>query len=125
MDVGADINDSYVISIDFGNAYGNITVDVVSRYATRSLILNMEEGQILWRWDEDFVKLYDTVTKEWKKHYYQKGQAFKGYNKNIIEDMYINEMETFINAIERKSKFPNSLDEDIEILKLLNKIEEK
>ncbi len=41
MDVGADIDDTYTISVQSKTGiYGSITVDVVSRYATRSLILN-------------------------------------------------------------------------------------
>ncbi len=125
MDVGANIDDTYVISMDFENAYGNITVDVVSRYATRSLILNMEQGQILWRWDENFIKLYDAFSKKWGNYYFQKGQAAQGYNKNIIEDMYIEEMQSFINAVKGEARFPHFLDEDIKVLKLLYKIEEK
>jgi len=125
MDVGADIDDTYVFSLDFGNFYGNIIIDVVSRYATRSLILNMEKGQILWRWEENFVKLYDAVNKKWENYFFQRGKTVKGYNKNIIENIYIEEMRKFIVAIQGKDKFPNSLDDDIGILKLLNKIEEK
>jgi len=44
--------------------FGNITIDVVTRYATRSLILNMERVQLLWKWDENFIKLYDAVSKK-------------------------------------------------------------
>ncbi len=39
--------------------------------------------------------------------------------------MYIDEIKTFINAVKGEDKFPNSLDEDIKVLKLLNKIEKK
>jgi predicted dehydrogenase len=124
-DVGADIDDTYVISMDFGDFYGNMTVDVVSRYATRSLILNMELGQILWRWDEGVVKLYDGVSGRWINYYYPQGQTVEGYNKNIIEDMYVEETQSFIRAVEGMRKFPNSLDEDIKVLKLLHKMEGK
>jgi predicted dehydrogenase len=125
MDVGADIDDTYLISMDFGDFYGNITVDVVSRYATRSLILNMERGQVLWRWDEDVVKLYDGVSQRWINYYYPQSQTVEGYNKNIIEDMYVEEMQSFISAVEGKGRFPNSLDEDIKVLKLLHRMEGK
>jgi predicted dehydrogenase len=123
MDVGADIDDTYVISMDFGNYYGDMTVDVVSRYATRSLILNMEYGQILWRWDENIVKLYDVVNQRWIYYRSPEGQTAEGYNKNITEDMYVEEIKSFIEAVSGKGKFPNSLDEDIKVLGLLQKIE--
>lgn len=125
MDIGAEIDDTYVISMDFGNSYGNMTIDVVSRYATRSLILNMELGQIVWRWDENTVKLYDAINQRWIYFNYPVGQTVEGYNKNISDDMYIDEIQSFIENINGKGKFPNSLDEDIEILKLLHEVEGK
>lgn len=125
MDVGADIDDTYVFSLDFGNVLGNITIDVVARYANRSLILNMERGQIVWRWDENMMKVYDAQNQKWVIYHYPQGQTQAGYNKNIIEDMYIEEMKTFIDAVLGRGSFPNTLDEDIEILKILNKIEGK
>jgi predicted dehydrogenase len=125
MDIGADIDDTYVISLDFGNCYGNMTIDVVSRYATRSLILNMEYGQIVWRWDENAVKLYDAINQRWIYYNYPERQAVEGYNKNISDDMYINELKSFIDNINGKDEFPNSLDEDIKVLKLLHEVEGK
>jgi len=124
-DLGVDIDDTYAVSLDFGGAYGNLTVDVTSRYATRSLILNMERAQILWRWDDAVVKLYDAISQRWIYYYYPKGQTVEGYNKNIIEDMYVEELKSFISAMEGKGAFPNSLDDDIKVLKLLYKLEGK
>jgi predicted dehydrogenase len=123
MDIGADIDDTYVISLDFGNCYGNLTVDVISRYATRSLILNLEYGQILWRWDKNIVKLYDAVTKKWIDYKQIEGRSVEGYNRNIIEEMYIEEIKTFIEAINGAKEFPNSLDDDIKVLELLQEVE--
>lgn len=125
MDIGAEIDDTYVISMDFGNSYGNMTIDVVSRYATRSLILNMEQGQIVWKWDENTLKLYDAINQRWIYYNYSVGQTVEGYNKNISDDMYIDEIKSFIENINGKGKFPNSLDEDIKILKLLHEVEGK
>lgn len=125
LEMGVDINDTYAFSMDFGDKYGSMLVDVVSRYATRSLLLNMEKGQIAWKWDEDFIKLYNANSKKWEKIYYKKSQAAKGYNKNIREDMYIEEIKYFIDALKEKKSFPNSLKEDIKVLELLNKIESK
>ncbi|MEX2033506.1 MAG: Gfo/Idh/MocA family oxidoreductase, partial [Candidatus Colwellbacteria bacterium] len=62
MDLGADIDDTYVISLAFDQAFGNLTIDVVARYAIRTLVLNMEQAQILWRWDDKVVKLYNANT---------------------------------------------------------------
>lgn len=123
QDVGADIDDTYAISLAFDGAFGNVICDITSRYATRSLILNLEQAQVLWRWDENIVKLYDASTQRWTNRQLKLGKATAGYNKNITEDMYIDEMKAFISAIEGKGKFPNSLEEDTMILKLLYQME--
>ena len=123
MDVGADIDDTYVISMKFKESFGNLLVDVVSRYAVRSLIMNMEYGQILWKWDEGITKLYDAIEQRWVYYHCSQGQTAEGYNKNIIEDMYIDELRGFISAVSDREKFPNSLDEDIKTLKLLERAE--
>ena len=125
IDLGVDIDDTYVIAMEFEKkAYGVLNVDVVSRFATRNLILNLEHAQILWRWDENVVKVYDARNNRWIHYFYSQGQAEEGYNKNIAEDMYVNELNAFIQTITGKTKFPNSLKEDIEILKCLEKVEE-
>ncbi len=123
MDIGVDIDDTYVILLKFDECYGSLIVDVVSRYAIRNLILNMEYGQIIWKWDERAVKLYDTFNERWIYYYYLQGQTVEGYNQNIIEDMYVDELKAFIDTIKGKSPFPNSLDEDIKVLKLLEQVE--
>jgi len=125
MDVGAEIDDTYVISLDFGGTYGSIIVDVASRYAIRNLILNMEQGQILWSWDENMIKVYEAIHQRWVYYHSPEGQAAEGYNRNIAEDMYIEEIKSFIKAIAGAGDFPNSLDEDIEILELLQKVESR
>lgn len=123
MDVGADIDDTYVISMDFGNCLGNLTVDVVARFATRSLILNLENGQILWNWNDQQVKVYDARNNRWIHYNHATGRSVVGYNTNIIDDMYIDELHSFIEALDDPAKFHNSLEKDIDVLTILNKIE--
>ena len=124
-DVGAAINDTYVIALDFGRSFGSLIIDVVSRYATRSLIINMEKGQIVWRWDEREMRLYEAEKQKWHFYRYSRGQSLKGYNRNITEEMYIEEMKTFIEAIKGNVRFPHSLKDYIKILKLLTNIEKR
>jgi predicted dehydrogenase len=123
MDVGADIDDTYAISIAFDGFFGTLLVDVVSRYATRRLTLNMEYGQLYWDWNEACLKVYDAKRQRWIFYHQSEGRAEVGYNKNVIEGMYVEEIKTFINAIKGREMFPNTLEEDIKILKLLQKIE--
>jgi predicted dehydrogenase len=123
MNVGADIDDSYVISMDFGHCLGSLTVDVVSRFATRSLILNLEKAQLIWNWNDREIRIYDAVNQRWIHYKNPEGSSVAGYNKNIIDDMYIEELRTFISAAFENQKYPNSLDNDIAVLKLLNRSE--
>ena len=123
LDVGADVDDTYAISMEFDGSYGIMIVDVVSRFAVRSLLVNMEEGQLKWDWSDNHIKLFNTNDKNWKKIKFSVGKAEDGYNPNIIEEMYIEEIETFIKAINKPQLWPNSLDDDIMILKTLHKLE--
>lgn len=119
MDLGCPIDDTYAMTLKFDGGTGTMLVDVVSRYAVRSLIMNMEEGQIMWRWDEPCVNLYEAGNKRWIKLAQREPEAHGGYNRNISEHMYIDETKAFIGAVRGDGKFPNNLDDDIGILKLL------
>jgi predicted dehydrogenase len=125
LDVGADIDDTYVISMDFGTCFGALTVDVASRFATRSLILNLENGQILWNWNEHQIKIYDAINQRWISYQHPDGTSVAGYNKNIIDDMYVGELKSFVDCVRDKMTYPNSLDKDIAVLKILNRAEGK
>jgi hypothetical protein len=77
---------------------GTILIDIVSRPAIRELRIVGEKGFIEWNWNDDFVKIIrpeGTVLPQ----SFDKGKAAEGYNKNIPEQMYIAEMENFINSI--------------------------
>ena len=80
---------------------------------------------MLWRWEDNFLRVFDAESKNWEQCSYDKGKAADGYNKNIIEEMYIEEMKSFVDAVKGEKKFPNSLEDDINVLKLLNKVEGK
>ncbi|MFQ5456319.1 MAG: aminotransferase class III-fold pyridoxal phosphate-dependent enzyme, partial [Nitrospirota bacterium] len=124
-DMGVDIDDTYNINLRFDGFLGTMAVDVVSRFATRSLILNLEMAQIRWNWEEKVVKLYDADKGNWIYFYEPEGQRIEdGYNKNIIEEMYVEEINTFINAVRGIKPFPNTLYDDINILTILEKAEQ-
>jgi hypothetical protein len=100
-----------------------MVVDVSARYGLRSLILNFEQAQVQWRWDENKLHVYEAKTQTWQEIILESGKAAKGYNPNIHETMYQNELLTFFEAARQQKSFPNSLEDDIEILQLLKKIE--
>jgi predicted dehydrogenase len=117
------IENTYVFSLKHDDFLGSITVDVVSRFATRNLILNLERAQIRWNWEENGFKIYDPSSDRWEFHKGIESGSAVGYNKNIIEEMYVREIEAFLRGIEIPSAFPNNLENDSKILGLLNQIE--
>jgi hypothetical protein len=101
-----------------------LIVDVAARYAIRNLIVNMERAQIQWRWDDGYLKLYDAEKSRWIIYNQSEMHAANGYNKNIGEDMYIEELKSFVHGITENNIFPNTLDDDIKVLTLLKSIED-
>lgn len=118
------IDDTYNALFDYGNFLASFTVDVVSRHATRRLLINGDKQQLIWDWDENCVRLFDPEKASWEKIEYDMGSAAAGYNANIGEHMYIEEVRNFIEAIEGKGFLCNSLANDHRVLKLLYSIEE-
>lgn len=123
-DVGCEIEDSYACCLSYKDKVGTLIVDVTSRYAVRNLIINFERGQIQWRWDKKQIEIYDALTQEWKYIVQKEQKHIEGYNTNIGEDMYVEEIRTFLIGIDNPSKYPTNIDYDIAILKLLNAVED-
>jgi predicted dehydrogenase len=120
----AEIDDTYNILMDYNGFIFNLTVDVVSRYATRRLLVNGSAGQLVWNWEDNGLKVFDPVSQQWETRPYEMLPAQEGYNKNITEGMYIEEIRRFLEAADGKCPFPNSLDKDKEVLHLLYAAEE-
>jgi predicted dehydrogenase len=118
------IDDTYNCLLDFGKYLAVVTVDVVSRFATRRLLINGSERQLRWEWDRNCVEVYEPSLTKWNVHNYESPTAAAGYNVNIGEQMYIEELKSFINAILGGTPFINSLREDHAVLKVLYAIEQ-
>ncbi|TRZ96024.1 gfo/Idh/MocA family oxidoreductase [bacterium] len=118
LNLGVDIDDTYVFAIKFQSGLGIFMVDVVARFATRSFILNLEKAQIRWNWEEKQVKIYQTSTKKWKAFSYG-SEHVAGYNKNIAENMYVEELRAFFKELKGGKSYPNTLRDDAAILGIL------
>lgn len=125
MDVGAAIDDTYALALKFRRGIGSLIVDVAARRAVRQLVINLERGQIKWNWEDKFLEVYDAKSGKLARRAFSLGKAAKGYNKNIAEDMYIDEIRAFVKAARREGAFPNTLEKDIEVLKVLYRAEGK
>lgn len=117
------IDDTYNLLMDYGNSIFNLSVDVVSRYATRRLTINGDKKQLYWNWDDNMIKIYDPEKNVWEEVKYETISAQDGYNKNITEQMYIDEMEAFLKAAKGEKSFPNNLEHDHQVLKVLYAVE--
>jgi predicted dehydrogenase len=124
IDGAPEIDDSYNCLFDYGSFLMTLTVDVVSRHATRRLLINGDKQQLVWDWDERLVRLYDPQTKEWRQLSYDEGKAAAGYNVNIGETMYVEEMRHFFDAVAKKRPFIQTLEDDHAVLRLLYAVEE-
>ena len=118
------IDDTYNFLLDYENCLATITIDVVSRNATRRLLVNGDKKQLLWDWNQKNIQIYDPVMSKWQAIEYQMMRAEAGYNLNIGENMYIDELKAFIAAIEGKAPFINTIENDHKVLKLLYAIEQ-
>lgn len=123
-EIGCEIEDSYVSTLDYNDMIGSLFVDVISRYPARNLIINFQDGQIQWRWDSERLEVYSADSGETTYITQQKQPHEEGYSDMIGEQMYIDEIDAFLAGIKDVSAYPNTLDKDIAVLRLLNKIED-
>jgi len=107
-----------------GDFLAALTVDVVSRSATRRLTVNGSAQQLYWDWSRNCVELYDPAKAKWESVAYEMGKAEKGYNENIGENMYIDELRSFVDATLGRGKFVNTLADDHAVLRVLYAVEE-
>jgi predicted dehydrogenase len=118
------IDDTYNFLLDYEKFLATVTIDVVSRNATRRLLVNGDKRQLLWDWNKKNIQIYDPKSAQWQIIEYQMTNAEDGYNPNIGENMYIDELKAFIQAVEDKKPFINTMENDHKVLKLLYAIEE-
>jgi len=121
----ADIDDIYCCLLRYPNGMiANVTIDVISRpKATRSLMILGSEGKIIFDGDKNSVRYINTSMSDWAETFFDSGTVEEGYINP--EEPYIAEVRDFIAAIEKVDRkiFPNSLEKDIEVLALLNRLE--
>jgi predicted dehydrogenase len=113
-----DIDDVYQILLLFKQGtLGHMLVDVISRVPYRNCRFISEHGVIEWIWSDRMVRVYKADKGKWNEYYEPKGVSAAGYIH--AENMYIEEMRAFINAIRGDSQYPYSFAEDKKILRLL------
>jgi len=118
------IDDTYNFLMDYEQFLATITIDVVSRNATRRVLINGSKKQLVWNWSDNCVKLYSPETSKWEQVDYTLAPAAAGYNASISEGMYIDEVESFLTSLLGNGPFINNVENDWRVLKVLYAIEE-
>lgn len=121
----SEIDDTY--SIVYRTPEGaliTVVVDVVSRVATRNLTVNFEDAQLRWDWNDDYLEIFSPNTSIAEKLSFKKTASHDGYNSNIGEGMYIDEVNSFLGEISGNKSYPTDMSYDVEILKVLNRVEQ-
>jgi predicted dehydrogenase len=118
-----EIDDTYNCLLDYEEHLAVITVDVVSRHATRRLLINGSEKQLHWNWDHACVQIFDPHANAWSSRNYSMTPAATGYNANIGEGMYVEEISVFLDAIRGVAQYPSSLEMDHRVLRMLYRFE--
>ncbi|MDC1036187.1 Gfo/Idh/MocA family oxidoreductase [Alphaproteobacteria bacterium] len=124
-DFEADIDDIYCCLLRYPSGMiASITIDVISRpKATRYLTILGSEGKIIFDGDKNSVRYINTDMSDWIETFFDSGTIEEDYINP--EEPYIAELRDFITAIDKVDRkiFPNSLEKDIEVLSLLNRLE--
>jgi predicted dehydrogenase len=124
-DMEADIDDVYHCLLRYpGGMLANLTVEVVSRpKATREMRILGTEGEIVFSGDENAVRTIRLGDAEWQRFPLGVGTIQAGYINP--EEPYIAELGDFVKAVEsaNASLYPNTLEEDVRVLNLLNELE--
>lgn len=126
LDMKAD--DRYSALLKFKNKIsGNIVIDLISKKPFRTLRVVGSEGVLEWEWQENKIKVFKLKkvdnNSDYKWHIIdlKKGRSERDYI--TTEDMYEEEIGHFLNAIQKKTKYPFSFNESLKHLKALFALE--
>jgi len=122
-DLDVDIDDIYQIHAQFKNGIvGNLVFDVISNPSFRETKLIGSKGVILCDFKKGIIQI--NTGKKWKIKKTKMGMTAPGYIGNTpSETVYEEEIKNFLLAVKRKQKYPFSLNQDLQILKVLDAIE--
>jgi predicted dehydrogenase len=122
---GEAFNTNFIAGhIETATVTGAVLIEILSRPAIRELRIVGEKCNLLWNWNNSYVSLEHpdgaVIT-----YGYDKGKAADGYNANICEQMYIAEMQNFIDAVQGKAEYLFSRDDEEAVMDMPRKVEWK
>jgi len=126
-DLNINYRDNYTIQIEHENGNkGILIIDVVSPVAVRRLEIYREQQYIRWNGTPDSLYEYD-AEKDFLKQIqlYVSEEHRPGYRTFIVENAYKNEIIEFMEMILKDKQPQYSFEQDLEVLKLLDTIEDE
>jgi predicted dehydrogenase len=120
----ADIDDIYSTLLEFeGGIFGSMVVDAISRPALRKARIVGEEGTLEWDWAARKVTEWRAADPEWRE--FADPPPVEGPGGAwVAENMYIDEMGAFLEAVEHGAdRYPFSVEQDYELLGVLLELE--
>ena len=116
-------DDIYTSIAEFENGIvGTMMIDLLNRKAARNLKIVAEQGTLDWDWLGKTLTVYRSETKETEVIDLDAGKKIAAYNTG--EESYEKEMQTFLDAIYGKAKYPYSFAEDAKIMAHLESFED-
>ncbi|MCM1414543.1 MAG: Gfo/Idh/MocA family oxidoreductase [bacterium] len=121
-----DYPDSYQVLLEHANgAHGSLAVDVVSRKAVRNLEVFSEKLYLSWNGTPESLRYYDYERKEEiAVSLYDRVEHREGYDRFIIENSYLHEIEAFFAQIKDGTVPAYDFEQDKKTLALIDRIEE-
>ncbi|MGH2612168.1 MAG: Gfo/Idh/MocA family protein [Rhabdochlamydiaceae bacterium] len=119
----ANIDDTYQVILEFKNKITCLlSIDVIAIPSFRETKLIGENGTIICDFINGTIRV--NTGRKWIVHRIAMGKMARGYKTSTPpETLYEEEIESFLNAVNKKGKYPFSLDDEARILKVLDKIE--
>ncbi len=123
--LGIDYNDNYLVLLEHTTGHkGLLAVDVVSRKAVRNLEVFGENLYLDWDGTPQGLKIYDyEQKKDITIELYDEIEQLKEYSNYVVENAYFDEVKSFFESLSGNDEFIYTFEKDIEILKLIDKIE--
>lgn len=120
-----DFNDNYMISIRHRNGNkGVFCQDIIARKGLRRLEVYSEQKHLFWEGTPESLSAYDLTSKSVRPvSLYASVEHREGYNANIIEDAYCEELVDFLAYLSGRSTPRHSFSVDQRILEMIDGIE--
>ena len=120
-----DFDDSYQVIVKHSSGvHGVLMVDVVTPKSGRRMEIFGENSYLIWEGTPDSLYELNSGTKELKKIIlYNEYDHQSGYEGFVVEDAYSEEIKEFISCIKENRMASYSLEEDIDVLRIIDGIE--